>query len=63
MSDAWPIESVWAILKQDLGKVEVNDVKSLRMEIKRSWCQLSQDKELQAVVRKKGGQIFKSDYL
>ena len=30
MSDVWPIENVWAILKQDLDKVEVNDVKSLR---------------------------------
>ena len=47
MSDVWPIENVWAILKQDLDKVEVNDVKSLRREIKRSWCQISQDKELQ----------------
>ena len=74
MSDVWPIENVWAILKQDLGKVEVNDVKSLRREIKRSWCRISQDKELckrlisfipkrlQAVVRREGGQIFKSDY-
>ena len=67
MSDAWPIESVWAILKQDLDKIEVNDAKSLRREIKRSWCQISQDielckrlisfipKRLQAVVRKEGG--------
>ena len=46
MSDVWPIENVWAILKQDLDKVEVNDVKSLRREIKRSWCPISQDKEL-----------------
>ena len=47
MSDVCPIENVWEILKQDLDKVEVNDVKSLRREIKRSWCRISQDKELQ----------------
>ena len=65
MSDVWPIENDWAILKQDLDKVEVNDVKSLRREIKRSWCKRLISfipKRLQAVVRKEGGQIFKSDY-
>ena len=30
MSDVWPIENVWAILKQDLGKVEVNDVQKIK---------------------------------
>ena len=30
MSDVWPIENVWAILKQDLGKVEVNDVQKFK---------------------------------
>ena len=30
MSDVWPIENVWKILKQDLDKIEINDVKSLR---------------------------------
>ena len=43
----WTVENVWAILKQDLDKLEVNDVQSLRREIKRSWCQISQDKGLQ----------------
>ena len=74
MSDVWPIENVWAILKQDLNKVEIKDVKTLRREIKKSWCRISKDKELckkligsipkrlQAVIRKEGGQIFKSDY-
>ena len=74
MSDVWLIENVWAILKQDLDKVEIKEIKSLRRELKRSWCQISQDKELckrllsfipkrlQTVVRKEGGQIFISDY-
>ena len=30
MSDVWPIENVWAILKQYLGKVEVNDVQKFK---------------------------------
>ena len=74
MADFWPIENVWAILKQKVASKSTNNVKELRAAITTAWIEISKDKKLckkmidslpvraQAVISKNGRQIFKKDY-
>ena len=69
MADVWPIEQVWAILKE-----KVMQAAELKRVITRSWREIDQDKEmirnlissipkrLQAVIDVDGRQITKEDY-
>ena len=74
MADVWPIENVWAIIKQDLDGQELKNIQELRAGIRASWRRISNDKtlcnalissipeRLKAVIKKKGNQIVKKDY-
>ena len=75
MADAWPIENVWAIIKQELDGQEFQDITSLRAGIRAAWRRTSQNqklctqlisstpKMLEAVIKKNGNQITKEDYI
>ena len=75
MADVWPIENVWAIIKQELDGQEFQDITSLRAGIRAAWRRTSQNqklctqlissipKRLEAVIKKKGNQITKEDYI
>ena len=66
MADVWPIENVWAIIKQDLDGQELKNIQELRAGIRASWRRISNDKtlcnplissipeRLKAVIKKKG---------
>ena len=46
MADFWPIENVWAILKQKVASKSTNNVKELRAAITTAWIEISKDKKL-----------------
>ena len=74
MADIWPIENVWAIIKQELDGKEFQNITSLRAEIRAAWRRTSLNqnlskklissipKRLEAVIKKKVNQITKEDY-
>ena len=74
MADIWPIENVWAIIKQELDGKEFENITSLRAEIRAAWRRTSLNqnlskqlissmpKRLEAVIKKKVNQITKEDY-
>ena len=74
IADIWPIENVWAIIKQELDGIEFQNITSLRAEIRAAWRRTSLNqnlskqlissipKRLEAVIKKKGNQITKEDY-
>ena len=74
MSDVWPIENVWGILKDRVKSKDPKDKKELRKYINSEWRRISNDTSLcirlmsslplrlKAVIKKKGSQIIKEDY-
>ena len=74
MADVWPIEQVWAILKEKVMQAAPRNKAELKRVITRSWREIDQDKEmirnlissipkrLQAVIDVDGRQITKEDY-
>ena len=74
MTDVFPIENVWGIIKARLDEKEINNLRSLKRNIKLVWAEINNDKELckrlicsmskrlAVVIRKNGSQINKSDY-
>ena len=73
-ADIWPIENVWAIIKQDLAQVSVTTIPEMKKQIIKVWQKINADKELchnliasiprrlKAVIEKKGSQVSKKDY-
>ena len=74
MADFWPIENIWAILKQKIAKFDICNLAQLKREISKAWREIDADKELcrrmmssmhrraSAIIQKEGNQIFKNDY-
>ena len=74
MADVWPIEQVWAILKEKVMQAAPTNKAQLKRVITRSWREIDQDKQmirnlissipkrLQAVIDVDGRQIIKEDY-
>ena len=74
MADFWPIENIWAILKQKIAKINICNLAQLKREILKAWRAIDADKELcrkmmsskhrraSAIFQKEGHQIFKNDY-
>ena len=74
MADIWPIENVWAILKQKVMEKEPKSKEDLKKVITRVWKEIDQDKELcrslirsiprrlKAVIVLDGSQVSKEDY-
>ena len=74
MADVWPIENVWAILKDKVAQKKCTNEQQLRKAIVQAWMKIDQDKalcqrlmaslplRLQAVIKKNGSQIQKEDY-
>ena len=74
MADFWPIENIWAILKQKIAKINICNLAQLKREISKAWREIDADKELcrrmmssmhlraSAIIQKEGSQIFKNDY-
>ena len=74
MADVWPIEQVWAILKEKVMQAAPRNKAELKRVITRSWREIDQDKEmirnlissipkrLKAVIDVDGRQITKEDY-
>ena len=74
MADVWPIEQVWAILKEKVMQAAPHNKQALKRVIIRSWREIDQDKvmirnlissipkRLQAVIDLQGRQITKEDY-
>ena len=66
MADIWPIENIWAIIKQDLDGQDFHNVKDQRAGIRAAWRRISIDKNLckdlissipkriKAIIKKKG---------
>ena len=48
MADIWPIENVWAILKQKVMQKEPKSKGDLKKVITRVWKEIDQDKELKS---------------
>ena len=46
MADIWPIENIWAIIKQDLDGQDFHNVKDLRAGLRAAWRRISIDKNL-----------------
>ena len=72
MADIWPIENVWAILRQKLSGNEYENVKDLKQAIIKEWKMFTLElcnrlissicRRLKAVVEKNGNQVVKKDY-
>ena len=74
MADVWPIENIWSIVKTKLDEEEYNTLDELKSAIKKIWKELNKDKDLlqrmmesipkrlEAVIKREGEQIHKSDY-
>lgn len=74
MSDVWPIENVWSILKANVKEKDPQNGKELRRAINESWRRISKDRalcarlvssipsRLKAVIKNKGSQVRKEDY-
>ena len=74
MADVWPIENVWAILKQRVMEKEPKTKKDLKNVITNVWKEVDRNKELcrslissipkrlKAVIDNGGSQITKEDY-
>ena len=73
MADIWPIENIWAIIKQDLDGQDLKNIQDLKAGIRASWRRISNNntlckdlissipKGLKAVIKKKGNQVVKKD--
>ena len=74
MADVWPIENVWAILKQKVMEQEPKSKEQLKKVMNKAWQKINKDKAfckrlissiplcLQAVIDLDGRQITKEDY-
>ena len=74
MADVWPIENVWAIVKDQVKVADPETKQQLKTAIIRAWKKVHEDKDLcrrlissiprrlQAVIRRKGAQVTKDDY-
>ena len=74
MADFWPIENIWAILKQKIAKINICNLAQLKREISKAWREIDADKELcrrimssmhrraSPIIQKEINQIFKNDY-
>ena len=45
-TDIWPIENVWAIIKQDLPQVSFTTIPEMKKQIIKAWQKIDADKEL-----------------
>ena len=74
MADVWPIENVWAIIKQKVKESEPANKEALRKTIVKVWREINDDKallarlifsiprRLQAVILNNGDQIRPNEY-
>ena len=72
MADIWPIENVWAILRQRLGVNDFATTEKLKKGIIREWAKFTPElcqnlissigRRLKAVVKKNGEQVTKKIY-
>ena len=74
MADIWPIENVWAIVKDRVKAEEPKDKAALKRVIKKVWKEINLDKvlckklmksipaRLEAVISVDGRQVRKEDY-
>ena len=74
MADFWPIENIWAILKQKIAKINICNLAQLKREISKAWREIDAYKQLcrrmmrsmhqraSAIIQKEDNQIFKNDY-
>lgn len=74
MADIYPIENVWSIVKTKVDEKNITSLAHLKREITSAWKEIDQDKELckkmmasipkrlESLIKKRGGQIFKTDY-
>ena len=74
MTDIYPIENVWSIVKTKVDEKNITYLAHLKREITSAWKEIDQDKELckkmmasiskrlESLIKKRGGQIFKTDY-
>ena len=74
MADIWPIENVWAILKEGVKAKEPKSKAQLKKVITQVWRQMDRDKDmckrlitsipnrLKAVINVGGRQVTKADY-
>lgn len=72
MDDVWPIENLWSIIRDDLSKYEFHSLHDVKQAIIDIWENFSVEKcekmidsipkRLNAIVRKQGERITKSDY-
>ena len=46
MADVWPIENVWAILKQKVMEQEPKSKEQLKKVITKAWQEIDKDKNL-----------------
>ena len=74
MADVWPIENVWAIVKEDVKSADPQTKAQLKSAINRAWERIDNDKSmcrrliesiprrLGGIMQKKGGLVTKEDY-
>ena len=72
MSDVWPIENVWGMVREGLGSKEFRNVKKLKKAIVKEWTKITPDqcarmmtsipRRLKAVMKCNGQQINKGMY-
>ena len=46
MADFWPIENIWAILKQKIAKINICNLAQLKREISKAWREMDADRKL-----------------
>ncbi|CAF1104925.1 unnamed protein product [Rotaria sordida] len=72
MADIWPIENIWAIIKEKLRGMEFQNIRTLKAAINKVWRSIdattckkmmeSIPRRMMAVIEKDGSNIHKEDY-